>query len=98
MKELTTKKCRVAGDPDLPLQKKRSGGARKTSERTLKVLKHQVDLEPHISTKDPEKWKTVLWSDEATFTVTGNREGKVMLGPGSNPHGPLVHPGDCQTS
>lgn len=37
---------------------------------------------------DPEKWKKVLWSDEATFTVTGNRGGKVRLRPGSDPYLP----------
>ena len=28
---------------------------------------------------EPEKWKKLLWSDKATFTVTGNRGGKVRL-------------------
>lgn len=140
-----TKNCREAGDADPPLQQKRPGGPRKTSQRSLKVLKRQVDLEPRISAKelkeknprllhnvsvrtiqrrlhddlrfqyrtprrkpiltvkqkknrvlfakkylawDPEKWKTVLWSDEATFTVTGNRGGKVRLRPGSDSYDP----------
>ena len=37
---------------------------------------------------DLEKWKTVLWSDEATFTVTGNRGGKVRLRRGADPFHP----------
>ncbi|KAG0721643.1 Transposable element Tcb1 transposase [Chionoecetes opilio] len=140
-----TKKCKDAGESDPLLQKKRTGKARLTSQRTLKVLQHQVDLEPCISAKElreknprlfqdvsvrtiqrclrddlcfqyraprrkpilttlqkkkrllfckkylawePEKWKKVLWSDEATFTVTGNRGGKVRLRAGSDPYHP----------
>ena len=37
---------------------------------------------------DNEKWKSVLWSDEATFNVTGNRGGKVRLRPGADPYHP----------
>ncbi|KAG0716278.1 Transposable element Tcb1 transposase [Chionoecetes opilio] len=140
-----TKKCKDAGESDPPLRKKRTGKARLTSQRTLKVLQCQVDLEPRISAKElreknprllqavsvrtiqrrlrddlcfqyraprrkpilttlqkkkillfskkylawePEKWKKVLWSDEATFTVTGNRGGKVRLRAGSDPDHP----------
>ena len=32
----------------------------------------------------PAKCKKVLWSDESTFTVTGNRIGKIRRGPGSD--------------
>lgn len=35
---------------------------------------------------DREKWKKVLWSDEAPFCVTGNREGKVRLPRGADPY------------
>ena len=35
-----------------------------------------------------ERWKTVLWSDEAIFTVTSNRSGYVRRRPGSDP----LHP------
>ena len=34
------------------------------------------------------KFKKTLWSDEATFTVTGNRGGKVYRRPGSDPYDP----------
>ena len=34
------------------------------------------------------KWRNVLWSDEATFTVTCNRKGKVYMRPGSDPYDP----------
>ena len=34
------------------------------------------------------RWKKVLWSDEAIFTVTGNRQGMVRRAPGSDPLNP----------
>lgn len=37
---------------------------------------------------EDEKWKTVLWSDEATFNVTENQGGKVRLEPDTN----IFHP------
>ncbi|KAG0718219.1 Transposable element Tcb1 transposase [Chionoecetes opilio] len=140
-----TKKCKDAGEADLPLQKKRTGKARLTSQTTLKVLQRQVNLEPRISAKElreknprllqdvsvrtiqrrlrddlcfqyraprrkpilttlqrkkrilfckkylawePDKWKKVLWCDEGTFTVTGNRGGKVKLCDSSDPYHP----------
>ena len=140
-----TKKKREAGDADVPLHKKRPGRPRKNSQRTLKLLQRQVELEPRITAKelkernkqllentsvrtiqkrlrddlgfqhraprrkplltnqqrkkrvvfskkylnwDLEKWKTVLWSDEATFTVTGNRGGRVRLRRGTDPFHP----------
>lgn len=35
-----------------------------------------------------EKWKSVLWTDEATFSVTCNRFGKVKRRKGSDPNDP----------
>ncbi|XP_076047198.1 uncharacterized protein LOC143028681 [Oratosquilla oratoria] len=148
------KKTRDAGGADPPLQNKPTGRPRKTTPRTLKVLRRQVDASPritapqlkeknpkllgHVSVRtvrhrlhdlqfshhnarkkplvsikqkknrvafcrkylqwDVEKWKNVLWSDEATFTVTGNRLGKVYRRPGSDTldpnfiHGTVKHP------
>lgn len=137
-----TKKFRDCGNTDPPLQKKSTGRPRKTTLRTLKVLRRQVDNKPcitapelkeknplllsHVSVRtvqrrlhddlkfsrhtarkkpivtlkqrknrvafskkylqwDKEKWQGVLWSDEAVFSVTGNRGGKVYRRPGSDP-------------
>ena len=35
-----------------------------------------------------EQWKTVLWSDEATFTITGTPSSRVYRRPGSDPLDP----------
>lgn len=37
---------------------------------------------------DINRWRKVLWSDESTFTVTGNRAGYVYRRPGSDPLDP----------
>ena len=47
-----TKKIRDVEGADPPLQKKRPGRPRVTSVMTLKVMKHQMDSEPHISAKE----------------------------------------------
>ena len=58
-----TKKCRDAGDADLLLQKKRTGKACFIDQKILKVLQRQVDLEPHISAKEPKEKKLRLLRD-----------------------------------
>lgn len=45
---------------------------------------------------DPEKWKKVLWSDEAIFTVTSNRGGKVRYRCSTDPLPAEVYGGDSQ--
>lgn len=60
-----TKQNRDAGGTDLPLQKKRPGRPHVTYVRILKVIKHQVDVESRISTKElKEKVSRVLHSTE----------------------------------
>ena len=47
-----TKRCRDAGGADPEPPRKRPGGVRKTTPRTLKILQRQVDREPRISAKE----------------------------------------------
>lgn len=35
---------------------------------------------------DLKRWEHVLWTDEATFTVTGSQGGKVWMRPGTDPY------------
>ena len=71
--------------------------------RDLKFTKHAARKKPLVTLRQRharvafskkylkwglEQWKGVLWSDEATFSVTGNRSGKVYRRPGSDPFHP----------
>ncbi|MPC88779.1 Transposable element Tcb1 transposase [Portunus trituberculatus] len=129
-----TKRCLEAGDVGPELPRKRPGGIRKTTPRTLEILQRQLDREPYISARElkkknpqmlanvsvrtvqrllhddlgyrylkpqrkfitarqqkkrvwfcqkyialnEDKWKQVLWSGEATFTITSN-QGKIKI-------------------
>ena len=134
-------------DADLRLQKKPPGRPRKTSPRTLNIIRRELDSNPRLTVRQIKennplllsnvsytavhnrihkdldfshrtalkkplvthrqkrnrikfanekqlwsnaKWKKVLWSDESTFTVTGNRAGKVYRRPGSDPCDPKL--------
>lgn len=59
--------------------------ARKKPIVTLKHRKNRVAFCKKYLQWDEEKWQRVLWSDEAVFSVTGNRGGKVYRLPGSDP-------------
>lgn len=58
--------------------------ARKKPIVTLWQRKNRVAFCCKYLQWDVEKWQRVLWSNEATFTVTGNRAGKVYRRPGSD--------------
>lgn len=139
------KRYRDGGEVLTPTHRKRVGMTRKTSARTLNIIKRQTDCNPRVTAKELkeqnpallgevslrtvqrrlhedlhyrscrprlkphltekqiknrvlfcknykdwslEKWRHVLWSDEAVFSVTGNRSGRVYRPPRSDPYDP----------
>ena len=52
--------------------------------QTCRQIKNRVKFGKKNKYWTPAKCKKVLWSDESTFTVTGNRIGKIRRGPGSD--------------
>lgn len=132
------------GGVNLPVGKPRPGPSKKTSPRTLTVIKRQLEVKPKSTARElkeknprllsnvsirtvnrriadlgysghrqvkkpilsrvqkkrrldfakkylhwtPQQWSQVLWSDEATFTVTCNRGGLVYRPRGSDPLDP----------
>ena len=53
---------------------------------TQKQKEKRVKFCKKYAVWDLEDWKTVLWSDESTFTVTGNASKTVYRLPGSDPN------------
>lgn len=138
------KRFKDGGGVEMPEAKPHPGPPKKTSPRTLTVIKRQLEGEPKITARElkennprllgdvsirtvnrrvselgysghrqvkkpiltdkqkdrrlnwakkygdwtPQQWSEVLWSDEATFTVTCNRGGHVYRRAGSDPLDP----------
>ena len=55
---------------------------------TRRQMKNRVAFSKKGKDWTIAKYKTMLWSDESTFTVTSNRSGKVRRRPGSDPLDP----------
>ena len=140
-----TLKFRSGGGVKDPPPHKPAGPKPKLSQRTLNVIRRQLEVEPRITSKELksrnprllagvaertlrdylkkvlgyrscrsvpkpwvtrahrvnrlrfvaehrewtlDKWRTVLWSDEASFEVTDNQRGRVYRRPGSDPTDP----------
>ena len=95
-KEIKDKNSRVLGDVSLrTIQERihddlllRSFKARKKPLLTLKQKAKRVAFARKYLTWDEEKWQQVLWTDEATFSVTGAGSKRVYRPSGSDPHLP----------
>lgn len=66
----------------------RSFCARKKPLLTALQKKKRVNFCKKYLAWSEEQWKTVLWSDESTFTVTGTPSSRVYRKPGSDPLDP----------
>lgn len=60
--------------------------ARRKPLLTEKQKKNRIRFCKKYSVWDLETWRSVLWSDEATFTVTGTSYGRVYRQPHTDPH------------
>ncbi|XP_068236942.1 uncharacterized protein [Palaemon carinicauda] len=96
VREIKDKNIRVLGEVSLRTVQEsihddfllRSYKARKKPLLTVAQKQKRVAFVKKYSVWEPAKWREVLWTDEATFSVTGSSAKRVYRPSGSDPHLP----------
>ena len=95
-REIKDKNTRVLGDVSLRTVQERihddlllrSYKARKKPLLNIRQKQQRIAFAKKYLVWDPAKWREVLWTDEATFSVTGSGAKRVYRPSGSDPHLP----------